>query len=129
MRKLILEKIKSDPNFHFLTHYLRWAALMTSKVTVTKNYLSNSLYLVSSLLGQESGFQSCTSLVSLGAIQHNQNHPNREYQNREYQNQIQPLLSHATAAAQPLVLPQQAKHSLFRGSPLALPKFQYAESR
>ena len=81
------------------------------------------------LLGQESGFQSCTSLVSLGAIQHNQNHPNREYQNREYQNQIQPLLSHATAAAQPLVLPQQAKHSLFRGSPLALPKFQYAESR
>ena len=79
-------------------------------------------------LGQESGFQSCTSLVSLGAIQHNQNHPNREYQNREYQNQIQPLLSHATAAAQPLVLPQQAKHSLFRGSPLALPKFQYAES-
>ena len=24
--------------------------------------------------------------------------------------------------------PQQAKHSLFRGSPLALPKLQYAES-
>jgi hypothetical protein len=102
----------------------------------TKNYLSTyikvcafNLYLFFYLLGQESGFQSCTSLVSLGVIQHNQNHQNREYQNREYQNQIQPLLSHATAAAQPLVLPQQAKHSLFRGSPLALPKFQYAESR
>ena len=94
---------------------------MTSKVTIPEMYLFIFDFLS---LGQESGFQSCTSLVSLGAIQHNQNHPNREYQN-----QIQPLLSHATAAAQPLVLPQQAKHSLFRGSPLAMPKFQYAESR
>ena len=51
-------------------------------------------------LGQESGFQSCTSLVSLG------------------QQQQQQQQSH-------FMLPQQqAKHSLFRGSPLALQRLQ-----